>query len=126
MGSARSDGKLERLIALGACATGDALSLGRYADLVAVPSGTLLRSEGQYEPWSYCVLAGSALLSAGDEAVAVVGTGAWLLGQVQAGRTAASPVSVVAGTDLELLSFRPRDLHAAVDEIPGLLSNRRR
>lgn len=125
MGSARSDGKLERLIALGACATGEALSLGRHADLITVPSGTLLRNEGQHEPWSYCVLAGSALLSARDEAVAVVGQGAWLLGHVQGGGTAASRVSVVAGTDLELLVFRPRDLSAAVDDIPGLLANGR-
>ncbi len=125
MGSARHDGKLERLIALGACATTDALSLGRHADLITVPSGSVLRSEGQHEPWSYCVLAGSALVSAQDEAIAVVGTGAWLLGQVQGATAGASPVSVVAGTDLEVLSFRPRDLTAAVAEIPGLLTTRR-
>lgn len=125
MGSARQDGKLERLIALGACGMGDALSLGRHADLITVPSGTLLRSEGRHEPWSYCVLAGSALLSASDEAVAVVGRGAWLLGQLQGGGTATSPVSVMAGTDLELLTFRPRDLTAAIAEIPRLLTTGR-
>lgn len=121
MGSTRTDRKLERLITLGACSAHNALALGRHADLVTLPGGTSVRTEGHYEPWSYYVLAGTALLSAGDEAVAVVGSGAWLLGHVPGQHGGVSPVSVLAGTDLELLSMRPRDLDAAVADIPGLL-----
>lgn len=122
MGRTHSDRKLDRLITLGACSPRDALSLGRHADLVSLPGGTALRTEGRYEPWSYYVLAGTALLSTGDEAVAVVGGGSWLLGHVPGQHPGASPVSVLAGTDLELLSLRPRDLDAAVSEIPRLLA----
>lgn len=121
MGSTRTDGKLDRLVALGACATRDALVLGRHGDLSTVTSGTVLRTEGHHEPWSYCVLAGTVLLSAGDEAVAVAGKGAWLLGQVPGYGASASPLSIVAGTDVELLCFRPRDLGEAMSDIPGLL-----
>lgn len=122
MGSTRADGKLKRLVALGACSTRDALALGRHADLSTVASGTVLRTEGGHEPWSYCVLGGTVLMSAGDEAVAVAGKGAWLLGQLPGYRYAASPLSIVAGTDVELLCFRPGDLDETLYEIPGLLS----
>lgn len=123
MGPTRTDGKLDRLVALGACATRDALTLGRHADLSTVTSGTVLRTEGFHEPWSYCVLAGTVLLSAGDEAVAVAGKGAWLLGHVPGCSAAPSPLSIVAGTDVELLCFRPRDLGAAMYELPALLAD---
>ncbi|MGH9274473.1 MAG: hypothetical protein ACRDZU_07485 [Acidimicrobiales bacterium] len=121
MGPTRTDGKLDRLVALGACATSDALTLGRHGDLSTVTSGAVLRTEGHHEPWSYCVLAGTVLLSAGNEAVAVAGAGAWLLGHVPGSAAAASPLSIVAGTDVELLCFRPRDLGEAMSELPGLL-----
>lgn len=122
MATARTDRKLDRLIALGACSSRDALSLGRHADLTTLVGGAAVRTEGLYEPWSYYVLSGTALVSAGDEAIAVVGGGAWFLGQVSGHQGGPSPVSVVAGTDLELLALRPRDLEAAVAEIPGLLA----
>lgn len=122
MGSTRTDRKLDRLIRLGPCSRRDALTLGRHADLVTLAAGTPVRTEGRSEPWTYYVLAGTALLSAGDEAVAVVGGGSWLLGHVPGQHGLPSPVSVLAGTDLELLSMRPRDIDAAMTEIPGLLS----
>jgi len=121
MGSTRPDRKLDRLVALGACSTRDALSLGRRADLITIEGGAAVRTEGHYEPWSYYVLAGTALLSSGDEALAVVGGGSWLLGHVPGRQRGTSAVSVLAGTDLELLALRPRDLDAAVSDIPGLL-----
>ncbi len=121
MRSTTTDSKLERLIALGACEARDAQRLGRRGDIVVASGGTVLRHGDHHEPWSYRVLSGTALLSTDGEAVAVVGEGAWLLGDLPGTRRAAPPLRVVAGTDVELLAFRPRDLGAALIEIPTLL-----
>ena len=113
----RTDAKLDRLAAAGLCAAGsglDLLALGRLGDLTTVREGDVLRHEGGREPWSYCVLEGAALLSTAHEPVAVAGPGAWLLGQLPGRGRRPSPVSVVAGRDLELLAFRPNDADEAL------------
>jgi hypothetical protein len=111
-----TDAKLQRLAAAGLCAGSarDLVALGRLGDLATVPSGTVLREEGGSEPWSYCVLSGAALLSAGSEPVAVAGPGAWLVGRLPGRAQPASPVLVVSGGALELLAFRPAEADAAL------------
>lgn len=119
---ARPDKKLERLAAAGLCSADSSalLGLGRLGDIANVADGTVLAREGGYEPWSYFVLDGAALLSARNAPVAVAGPGAWLLGHVPGGSARNASVSIVAGSDLELLAFRPRDLASAVTFVPEL------
>ena len=111
-----TDAKLQRLATAGLCAgsTRDLLALGRLGDLAVVSGGTVLREEGGHEPWSYCVLSGAALLSAGNEPVAVAGPGAWLVGRLPGRGRRPSPVSVVSGGELELLAFRPSEADLAL------------
>jgi len=118
-----TDAKLERLAAAGLCsarAARELRELGRLSDLATVVGGEVLAREGGYEPWSYYVLDGTALLSSGDAPVAVAGAGAWLLGHVPGRARRASTVSVVAGSQLEVLAFRPSDLGVALDRVPDL------
>lgn len=122
----RTDAKLERLAASGLCPSArDLLALGRLSDLATVPSGAMLQREGGREPWPYCVLEGAVLLSSSDEPVAVAGPGAWVLGQVPGRRHRPAAVSAVAGTDLEVLAFRPHDLDELLGRIPGLAAGLR-
>ena len=111
-----TDRKLARLAAAGLCrgAATDLREVGRLGDLTSVDSGVVLAHEGGHEPWSYFVLGGAALLSAGDTPVAVAGAGCWLLGHVPGREHRAMPYDVVAGSNLEVLAFRPRDLGAAL------------
>jgi hypothetical protein len=112
----RTDAKLHQLAAAGVCAgtARDLVALGRLGDLSTVSAGTMLREEGGHEPWSYCVLSGAALLSAGGAPVAVAGPGAWLVGRLPGRGPLPSPVSVVSGGELELLAFRPAEADAAL------------
>jgi hypothetical protein len=118
----RPDKKLERLAAAGLCSADSSalLGLGRLGDIANIADGTVLAREGGHEPWSYFVLDGAALLSAHSTPVAVAGPGAWLLGHVPGGAVRDASVSIVAGSDLEVLAFRPRDLAAAVSLVPEL------
>jgi hypothetical protein len=118
----RPDKKLQRLAAAGLCSADSSalLGLGRLGDITNVADGTVLAREGGHEPWSYFVLDGAALLTAHSAPVAVAGPGAWLLGHVPGGATRNASVSIVAGSDLEVLAFRPRDLGAAVSLVPEL------
>ena len=112
-----TDRKLERLAKAGLVddrSLRDLVALGRLGDVAHITSGDTLRDEGSNEPWSYCVLSGAALLSSHDEPVAVAGPGGWVLGHVPGRSRVASPLSVVAGTDLELLAFRPGDFAEAM------------
>jgi len=112
----QTDQKLARLAAAGLCpgmAT-DLREVGRLGDLAVVADGTVLAHEGGHEPWSYFVVSGAALLSTGDAPVAVAGAGCWLLGRVPGRAHHAAPFDVIAGSDLEVLAFRPRDLGAAL------------
>ncbi len=125
--AARTDTKLDRLAAAGLVdrrSAGDLLAVGRLGDIVTIASGTAVR--GGNEPWTYCVLDGAALLSDGDRPLAVAGPGAWLLGQVPGHDRPVSPLSVIAGTDLEVLAFRPHDLEAAIPHLPALERSLRR
>ncbi len=121
------DGKLERLAearVLPGATANDLLHLGRLADLVTIPSGEVLAVEGVPSPWSYVVLDGAALLSSCGRPLAVAGAGAWLFGTgcMADGRQAPhpAPVSAVAGSEVEALTFRPQDLRVALDLLPGL------
>jgi hypothetical protein len=114
--ASQTDNKLARLAAAGLClgTATDLREVGRLGDLAVVADGTVLAHEGSHEPWSYFVMSGAALLSAGDAPVAVAGAGCWLLGHVPGREHHATPYDIVAGTDLEVLAFRPRDLGAAL------------
>lgn len=96
-------------------------ALGRLADLAVVPAGTVLQREGSWEPWSYCLLGGTMLLSAADVPLAVAREGAWLLGAGHGRSRSTVPVTAVAACDTPALCFRSSDLAQAQSELPGLL-----
>lgn len=109
------DTKLDTLAASALCdgwSRSQIFELGRLADVVEVPAGTVLDTAVGPRSWSYHVLEGTILGTDGTD-LSLTTAGGWLHG-----RPAVSPGSAVAVSDVRALVFRRRDLATAVTLLP--------
>lgn len=93
--------------------------LGRAADTVSAPAGTVLVREGQTGREFYVVLDGEVAVTVGGDEVAALGTGEWF-GELALIDPGPRDATVTARRDTELLVIDARRFRPLLDEVPVL------
>lgn len=112
--------KLLSHVALFSACTGKELDrLARHAEIVDIPSGDVLMTEGEAGHEFYVIIDGTVEVTVGGTTVAVVGAGGYVGEQAlldPGPRTA----TVTAVSDVQAVLLSSREFYAAVDDVPGL------
>jgi CRP-like cAMP-binding protein len=93
--------------------------ISKAADVVRIPEGTEIMTEGTVGHEFYMVLEGEAIVRRGGRKVATLGPGRYF-GELALLAKAPRSATVVAGTPLEALVIGQREFLAVLDEVPAV------
>ena len=101
------------------CTARERDALRRRADIIDLPAGTTLTSEGEASRWFYAVLDGQALVCRNGAVVGRFGAGD-PVNEVAVLRNEAADATVTTETPVRVLAMGRREFLGALDDTPGL------
>ena len=93
--------------------------IGRVADELFVPSGTVLTRQGDPGFQLFVILQGTATVTRDGKRIATIGPGQFV-GELALLTNTPRTATVTGDTDLDLLVLTQAGLHQLLDDIPGL------
>ncbi len=101
------------------CNTAQLREIGRVADELTVPEGTVLAREGAYGSELFVIVEGTARVTRDGAAIATVGPGGFVGELAVLSRTPRN-ATVTAETKMDVLVLTATGLSQLLDDIPGL------
>jgi CRP-like cAMP-binding protein len=116
------DSYLEHIAAVpifAGCSRAQLREIGRIADELTVPEGTVLARQGAVGSELFIIIEGTAKVTRDGQEVATVGPGGFL-GELAVLARAPRNATVTAETKMDVLVLTPVGLSQLLDDIPGL------
>jgi CRP/FNR family cyclic AMP-dependent transcriptional regulator len=101
------------------CSKRQLQEIGRVANELTVPAGTVLTREGDAALEMFVVIRGTASVTRNGQPVATIGTGGFV-GELAVISGTSRNATVTAETELDLLVLTTTGLSQLLDDIPGL------
>lgn len=101
------------------CTKGQLQEIGRVADELTVPAGTVLARQGGLGSELFVIVEGTVAITRDGEKIATVGRGEFV-GELSVLSRAPRNATVTAETEVDLLVLTPTGLSQLLDDIPGL------
>jgi CRP/FNR family transcriptional regulator, cyclic AMP receptor protein len=101
------------------CSKAELKEVGKVADEVTVPAGTVLARQGAVAFELFVIVSGTATVTRDGRKIATVGPGGFV-GELAVIARTPRTATVTADSDLDLLVLTPIGLDQLLDDIPGL------
>lgn len=111
---------LRTLPIFGRCSPKELRQVAALGDVVTVPAGRVLLTEGEQPDQAFVVVSGEAVISRGGREVARVGLGEAIGEMSILDRSAPRSATVTAATEMDLLVFDPRAFTAMLERHPSV------
>ena len=97
----------------------DVERIAKIADIVTLPAGTKIVTQGDVGHEFYLIISGSTTVERNGEKVATLGEGAYF-GELALLAHGARNATIVADSDVELLVIGQREFRTVLDDVPTI------
>jgi CRP-like cAMP-binding protein len=101
------------------CTKSQLQEVGRVADELTVPAGTVLARQGDVGMELFVIVSGTASVTRDGQVVATLGRGQFV-GELAVLARVPRNATVTADTDVDVLVLTPSGLDQLLDDVPGL------
>ncbi len=101
------------------CTKSQLQEIGRVADELTVPAGTVLARQGDVGMELFVIISGTATVTRDGQVVATLGRSSFV-GELAVLARVPRNATVIAETDLDVLVLTPSGLNQLLDDVPGL------